>query len=110
MVSMRRIRKDYQAAGSVNGLLAIWGFVDDYTFLTKAGHVGMAFGLTGVDYECLDAAARRDVVHRFEAAVRTLDEHSRLYQYVCKRRVRRFEPGACEQAVARDAIERRTGY
>jgi type IV secretion system protein VirB4 len=108
VVSLHRILKDYKAAGSVNGLLTIWGFVDDYTFLTKGGHVGMAFGLAGVDYECLDAAARRDVVHRFEAAARTLDERCRLYQYVCKRRVRRFDAGRCEQAVAREAIERRT--
>ena len=110
MVSLRRIVKDYQAANSVNGLLAVWGFVDDYTFLTKAGHLGMAFRLAGVDYEGLDTAARRDVVHRFEAATRTLDEQYRLYQYLCKRRVPPFEAGRCEQTVARDAIERRTAY
>lgn len=110
MVSLRRILRDYQAAGSVNGLLAIWGFVDDQTFLTKAGHVGVVFRVAGLDYECLDVAARRDVVHRFEAAVRSLDEQCRLYQYLCKRRVRRFDAGQCEQTVAREAIERRTAY
>lgn len=108
MVTLRRILQDYKAAGSVSGLLSIWGFVDDCTFLTKAGHVGVAFRVAGVDYECLDTDARRDVVHRFEAAVRALDEHCRLYQYLCKRRVRPFEAGRCEQSVARDAIERRT--
>ena len=44
MVSIGRILRDYQDAGRVNGLLALWGFVDDTTFLTKAGHVGIVFG------------------------------------------------------------------
>jgi type IV secretion system protein TrbE len=108
VLTLPRILRDYKAAGSVNELLAIWGFVDECTFLTKAGHVGVAFRVAGVDYECLDANARRDLAHRFEAAVRALDEHCRLYQYLCKRRVRTFEPGLCDQPVAREAIERRT--
>jgi hypothetical protein len=29
MVRLSRILRDYQDAGSVNGLLALWGFVDD---------------------------------------------------------------------------------
>ena len=70
MVSLRRIIRDYQEAGSLNGLIALWGFVDDHTFLTKAGHVGIVYRLAGADYECLDQAQRRDIVHRFEAAVR----------------------------------------
>ena len=43
MVSVGRILRDYRDAGSVNGLLALWGFVDDTTFLTKAGHVGVVY-------------------------------------------------------------------
>ena len=35
MVSVGRILRDYRDAGSVNGLLALWGFVDDSTFLTR---------------------------------------------------------------------------
>ena len=38
MVRLGRILRDYHDAGSVNSLLALWGFVDDTTFLTKAGH------------------------------------------------------------------------
>ena len=43
MVRIGRILRDYRDAGSVNGLLALWGFVDDTTFLTKAGHVGVVY-------------------------------------------------------------------
>ena len=39
MVRIGRLLRDYQDAGSVNGLLALWGFVDDTPFLTKAGHL-----------------------------------------------------------------------
>ena len=33
MVKLRHILRDYREAGSVNRLLALWGFVDDETFL-----------------------------------------------------------------------------
>src|SRR5262249_40359471 len=84
MLKMARILRDYEEAGSVNSLLALWGFVDDHTFLTKAGHVGLVYRMGGLDYECLDQAQRRDIVHRFEAALRLLDESCRVYQYLCK--------------------------
>ncbi len=44
MMPIGRILRDYQDAGSVNSLLALWGFVDDTTFLTKAGDVGSSIG------------------------------------------------------------------
>ena len=46
----------------MNSLLALWGFVDETTFLTKAGHVGVVYRLQGVDYECLDHPQRRAIV------------------------------------------------
>ena len=41
MVRLGRILRDYRDTGAINGLLALWGFVDETTFLTKAGHVGV---------------------------------------------------------------------
>ena len=38
-----RLLRDYGEAGAVNTLLAPWGFVDDETFLTKSGHVGIVY-------------------------------------------------------------------
>jgi type IV secretion/conjugal transfer VirB4 family ATPase len=110
MVRVQRILRNYQDAGSVNSLLAPWGFVDDHVFLTKAGHVGLVWRLAGVDYECLDQTQRRDIVHRFEAALRLLDESCRVYQYLCKRRIRRIEPGTCTHRLATEAIQRRAQY
>jgi type IV secretion/conjugal transfer VirB4 family ATPase len=110
VLTIARILRDYRDAGSVNSLMAPWGFVDDGTFLTKAGHVGLVFRLKGVDYECVDLEGRRDIVHRFEAALRALDEHCRVYQYLSKRRVDPFVPPDCDQPVANDAIQRRTAF
>ena len=106
MLSLRRILRDYQDAGSVNSLLALWGFVDEHTFLTKAGHLGVVYRVAGVDYECLDQTQRRDVVHRFEAALRLLDDSCRVYQYLCKRRIDPISAPTCGRAVVDDAIQR----
>ena len=66
MIPITRILKDHRDAGTVSGLLALWGFVDDTTFLTKAGALGQVFRLRGVDFECLDHDERRAVTHRME--------------------------------------------
>ena len=93
MVRLGRILRDYQDAGSVNGLLALWGFVDETTFLTKAGHVGVVYRIRGVDYEGLSHPQRQSLAHRFEASLRLLDEHCRVYQYLLKRTVAPFVAG-----------------
>jgi type IV secretion system protein VirB4 len=110
MVSVARILRDYRDSGSVNSLIGICGFIDDQAFLTKAGHVGLVYRLAGSDYECLDQSQRRDVVHRFETAVRVLDESCRVYQYVCKRRIDAFHAASCANPVVHEAIERRVEY
>ena len=110
MVRIDRILRDYRDSGSVNGLLALWGFVDDSTFLTKAGHVGVVYRLRGVDYEGLSHPQRQALAHRFEAALRLLDEHCRIYQYLMKSTVRPFVAKPCEAPVANEAIQRRTEY
>ena len=43
MVRVSRILKDYRETGALNSLIALWGFVDDTTFLTKAGAVGVVY-------------------------------------------------------------------
>ncbi len=86
---MRRlstITQAFREAGAMSELMPFVGFVDDAVFLTKGGDLGLVLELKGVDYECLDAAQREAVTTRFEAALRLWDEHTRLYQYVLKRR------------------------
>lgn len=109
-MKVNRLLRDYQDAGSVNSLLALWGFVDDSTFLTKAGHLGVIYRLKGVDYEGLAHDQRRSLVHRLEGALRLLDEHWRLYEYVIKRTIDPISAAACLKPVAHEAIQRRAAY
>ena len=110
MVRLGRIARDYAEAGSVNTLLALWGFVDDGTFLTKSGHVALAFRLDGISFEGLALHQQREVVHRMEAALRLLDERCRLYQYLLKATVPPFDAVPCRQPTAHDAVQRRAAY
>ena len=110
MVRISRILRDYSEAGGVNTLVPLWGFVDEHTFLTKAGHVGVVYSLRGVDVDGLTQAQRRALTHRMEAALRQLDERCRVYQYLVKRTVDPFVAPLCAEPVAQEALNRRTAY
>lgn len=110
MVKLARVFQDYREAGGVNGLLSLWGFVDDTSFLTKAGHIGVVYRVRGLDYEGLTHGQRHTLIHRFEAALRLLDEHCRVYEYLIKRTVDPFVAAPCSQPLANEGIQRRTAY
>src|SRR5207249_8525323 len=80
-------------------------FVDEHTFLTKNGDLGVVFRVPGIDAECLDHAERDHAARRFEGAVRALDERFRVYQYLLKRDHasiphRHYESPVVEQAIS----------
>jgi type IV secretion/conjugal transfer VirB4 family ATPase len=110
VVKLARILRDYNDAGGLNELIALWGFVDDHVFLTKAGHVGLAYAVRGVDYEGLTHEQRHGLVHRVEAGLRMFDERCRIYQYVLKRAMDPIVPAPCRIPVADEAIQRRAMY
>jgi type IV secretion/conjugal transfer VirB4 family ATPase len=110
MVKIARILQDYREAGSVNGLISLWGFVDEATFLTKSGALGLVYRVRGVDDECLDHPERAAIAHRFEQALRQLDESFRVYQYVIKRPSRPMAYAAHPQPVVNEALQRRAAY
>ena len=111
MVRIGRILRDYQDAGSVNGLLALWGFVDDTTFLTKAGHVGRR--LPGArrrlrrSVACPAAGARPSVRSGAPSARRALP---RLSVRAQADRVARSSQAPAHQPIANEAIQRRAAY
>lgn len=105
-----RLLRDYREAGAVNSLLALWGFVDDETFLTKSGHVGVVYAVRGADAEALPHPQRKTLTHRFEAALRLLDERCRVYEYLIKRVAPPFASAPCSQPVANEAMQRRVAY
>ena len=110
MMRLDRILRDYAEAGAVNAQIALWGFVDDHTFLTKAGHVGLVYRIRGQDAEGLTHDQRRVLVHQMEAALRLLDERCRVYQYVLKTEVTPFTEPPCVRPVAEAAVARRTEF
>ncbi len=110
MMRLGRILRDYTEAGAVNAQIALWGFVNDHTFLTKAGHVGLVYRIRGQDAEGLTHDQRRVLVHQMEAALRLLDDRSRVYQYVLKAEVVPFTAAQCVRPVAQEAVARRTEF
>ena len=99
MMRVGRIMRDYTEAGAVNAQIALWGFVDEHTFLTKAGHVGLVYRLRGRDAEGLTHDQRRAFCHQMEAALRLLDDRWRLYQYVLKTEARSIVAPTCSRPV-----------
>lgn len=110
MMRLDRILRDYADAGAINAQIALWGFVDEQTFLTKAGHVGLVYRLRGPDVEGYTHEQRRSIVHQMESALRLLDTRCRLYQYVLKQRVAPFVAEPCERPIAREACVRRADF
>jgi type IV secretion system protein VirB4 len=110
VIRFSRIFKDYAESGAFNARVGITAAVDDHTFLTKSGDLVQFLTLKGIDYECLDAAQLDYIARRFEAALRTFDEHFRLYQYVIKRDHAEIPSGAYANPVVRQATETRIAF
>lgn len=103
--------KEYRKAAPFNTNLSPWGFVDDAgTMITKRGDLVIVYRIAGVDYECLDHQERREVVRRFEAALRVLTEDHRLYQYLHKRRLPSITANPVDHPVVHEAVQRRVDY
>jgi type IV secretion/conjugal transfer VirB4 family ATPase len=105
MIRVGQIAKEFLEAGPMSSLIGLFGFIDEHTFLTKSGDLGVVFRVPGVDAECLDHSERDQIARRFEGAVRALDERFRVYQYLLKRDHpdiphRHYENPVVEQAIS----------
>jgi type IV secretion system protein VirB4 len=85
MFKLERAFKAYRQAGSLNEQVNLFGFIDDHTFLTKSGDVGVVLAISGVDYECLASPDVDNYTKRLESAFKLFDEKCRVYQYLFKR-------------------------
>ncbi|HWR15499.1 MAG TPA: DUF87 domain-containing protein [Terriglobales bacterium] len=84
MFRTSNITEDWKEAGSFAAQINLYGFWDEHCFLTKSGDLGCALRIGGIDYESLDHAGRDYAVKRLEAAFRSLDTRTRLYQILFK--------------------------
>jgi type IV secretion system protein VirB4 len=85
VLNLKRLFKNYNESGALNAHVNLLGFLDDDTFLTKTGDVGVVLEVSGADYECLDDGAIDGLTKRLESALRLFDENYRIYQYLFKR-------------------------
>jgi type IV secretion/conjugal transfer VirB4 family ATPase len=110
MVPLSRILKDFREAGTLSGLVALWGFVGDSVFLTKVGALGVAYRLSPRDSECLDHDTRIATTARVAQVIRQLPESYRLYIYMLKRPTKPPSPATHANPVVRAALDERAAY
>lgn len=110
MVRLTRILKDYSDAGTLSGLIALWGFVRDAVFLTKAGAVGVVYRLDPPDSECMDEGARLIAATRMAQVIKQLSDRVHLYIYLLKRPVSLERPRPHPNAVVNAALAERAVF
>lgn len=110
MFRLAHALKHSREAGSLNERINLFGFIDDHTFLTKRGDVGVVLAIRGVDYECLDANGIDHCTKRLESAFKTLDDRCRIYQYLFKRNAPDLPHQTYPNPVVSAAIENRIAY
>jgi type IV secretion/conjugal transfer VirB4 family ATPase len=110
MHRIETITKDWKEAGSFAAQINLYGFWDEDCFLTKSGDLGIALRIGGIDYESLDHAGRDYAVKRLEAAFRSLDEPTRLYQILFKRNHPAIPHAEYGNPLVRAAVEQRAAF
>jgi type IV secretion system protein VirB4 len=110
MHRIETITKDWKEAGSFAAQINLYGFWNEDCFLTKSGDLGIALRIGGIDYESFDHTGRDYVVKRLEAAFRSLDETTRLYQILFKRNHPAIPHADYENPLVRAAVEQRAAF
>jgi type IV secretion/conjugal transfer VirB4 family ATPase len=104
------ITKDWSEAGSFAAQINLFGFWDEHCFLTKTGDLGVVLKIGGIDYESLDHAGRDYAVKRLEAAFRSLDDKTRLYQILFKHNRPIIPHAQYDSPLVRAAVEQRSAF
>ncbi len=110
MFKVERITKDWKEAGSLQAHINLYGFWDENAFFTKSGDLGAVLKIGGIDYESLDHAGRDYATKRLEAAFRSLDDRTRLYQILFKHNRPEIAHAEYESPLVRAAVEQRAEF
>ena len=110
MFKVDHITKDWKEAGSLQAHINLYGFWDEHCFLTKTGDLGSALRIGGIDYESLDHAGRDYAVRRLEAAFRTLDDKTRIYQVLFKHNRPEIPHAEYDSPFISAAVEQRSSF
>jgi len=104
------ITRDWDEAGSFAAQINLFGFWDEHAFLTKSGDLGAVLKIGGIDYESLDHTGRDYAAKRVEAAFRSLDDKTRLYQILFKRNRPPVPHADYDNPLIRASVEQRTAF
>jgi type IV secretion/conjugal transfer VirB4 family ATPase len=104
------ITKEWEEAGSLAAQINLFGFWDEHSFLTKSGDLGAVLKIGGIDYESLDHSGRDYAVKRLEAAFRSLDDKTRLYQILFKRNRPPVPHAEYQNPLVRAAVKQRAAF
>lgn len=110
MFKVDQITKGWDEAGSFATQINLYGFWDEHCFLTKSGDLGAALQIGGIDYESLDHAERDHAVKRLEAACRSLDDKTRLYQILFKRNRPAIPHAEYDNPLVRATVDQRKAF
>jgi type IV secretion/conjugal transfer VirB4 family ATPase len=110
MFELNQITKEWKEAGSMAAHVNLYGLWDEHSFLTKSGDLGMVLRTRGIDYESLDQAGRDYVVKRLEAAFRTLNDRTRIYQVLFKHNRPEITLQNYNNALVRATVEQRRAF
>jgi type IV secretory pathway VirB4 component len=110
MFRISNITKDWNEAGSFAAQLNLYGFWDECCFLTKSADVGAVLKVRGIDYESLDHEGRDYAVKRLEAALRSLDDRTRLYQILFRHNQPEIAHAEYNDPLVRAAVEQRAAF
>ena len=110
MFELKQITKEWKEAGPMAAHVNLYGFWDEHSFLTKSGDLGMVLSTRGIDYESLDQAGRDYVVKRLEAAFRTLNDRTRIYQVLFKHNRPEITLQNYDNALVQATVEQRRAF
>ncbi len=110
MLKLAPLTKNFRESGALNESVPFFGFVDEHTFLTKAGDLGVVLEVKGIDYEGLDASQLDYRTKRLEAALKLLGPGYRVYQILFKRNYPAIPLHEYENPVVNTAIQDRVRY
>jgi type IV secretion system protein VirB4 len=110
MFRTEQITKEWKEAGAFQAQINLYCFWDEHTFLTKSGDLGCVLRVGGIDYETFDHAGRDYAVKRLEAAFRSLDDGTRLYQVFSKRNHPDIPHANYDNALTRESVEKRAAF
>lgn len=110
MISLPRILKPYQDHGPSAHHIPWDRFVDEQALLTKTGQVASFIHVPGIDFECISRDELDAYTKRFEAALKTIDTSSRLYQILFRHNRPRIPHRRYADPVVATAMEARLSH